>query len=197
MSEMSLKRENYDICCFTTRSKNDCEQQIQKIISCNIWADTRNCLYSGVGDFLHSKFIAVKNKTKKAQTASSDLRWVDVCLVSPPQRWACGGRRVTGVFTSGSGSRHLPNWNQVAAIKQRRKHTTLGLCNTFRFIPSLVCPLEPTARVLSLTLSFSPRSLINKIKPGIVKRVNRLPTPIAGLVSLFSFCSAVNSCVEH
>lgn len=144
-----------------------------------------------------SAFKIYCSQKKKAQTASSDLRRVDVCLVSPPQRWACGGKRVTGVFTSGSGSRHLPNWNQVAAIKQRRKHTTLGLCNTFRFIPSLVCPLEPTARVLSLTLSFSPRSLINKIKPGIVKRVNRLPTPIAGLVSLFSFCSAVNSCVEH
>lgn len=26
-------------------------------------------------------------------------------------------------------------------------------------------------------------SLINKIKPGIVKKINHLPTPIAGLVS--------------
>lgn len=35
-------------------------------------------------------------------------------------------------------------------------------------------------------------SLINKIKPGIVKRVNRLPTPIAGLVSLLGFLSCLN-----
>lgn len=32
-------------------------------------------------------------------------------------------------------------------------------------------------------------SLINKIKPGTIKRVNRLPTPIAGLVSLLFFFS--------
>lgn len=34
-----------------------------------------------------------------------------------------------------------------------------------------------------LLILFSICSLINKLKPGIIKRVNRLSTPIAGLVS--------------
>ena len=36
-----------------------------------------------------------------------------------------------------------------------------------------------TAYVVSLFTS----SLINKLKPGVIKKINRLSTPIAGLVS--------------
>uniref|UniRef100_A0A3B4CCS8 LIM domain 7a n=1 Tax=Pygocentrus nattereri TaxID=42514 RepID=A0A3B4CCS8_PYGNA len=38
--------------------------------------------------------------------------------------------------------------------------------------------------------SFSPSSLVNKIKPGIIKRVNRLSTPIAGLDNVNIFLKA-------
>lgn len=50
--------------------------------------------------------------------------------------------------------------------------------------------------MFSLMLNFSFSSLINKLKPGIIKKVNRRSTPIAGLVSdainpVFR-CSALN-----
>uniref|UniRef100_A0AAQ6IHM2 Calponin-homology (CH) domain-containing protein n=1 Tax=Anabas testudineus TaxID=64144 RepID=A0AAQ6IHM2_ANATE len=45
----------------------------------------------------------------------------------------------------------------------------------------------PFPDVLSVS---SAHSLINKIKPGIIKRVNRLPTPIAGLDNLNVFLKA-------
>uniref|UniRef100_A0A8C7YEB4 LIM domain 7a n=1 Tax=Oryzias sinensis TaxID=183150 RepID=A0A8C7YEB4_9TELE len=43
---------------------------------------------------------------------------------------------------------------------------------------------------LPLHVFLFPHSLINKIKPGLIKRVNRLPTPIAGLDNLNVFLKA-------
>lgn len=96
------------------------------------------------------------------------------------------------MFTSGSRAGYLLNWNQVATIKQSHKQTTLRLCNTlcwflvssFSLVNGQVLSLPYHCAVIFLS-SPPPHSVINRIKPGTIKRVNRLPTPIAGLVSPF------------
>lgn len=99
------------------------------------------------------------------------------------------------MFTSGSGAGYLLNWNQVATIKQSHKQTTLRLCNTlywflvssFSLVSGRVLSLPHHCALIFFLSFFAPHSVINSIKPGTIKRVNRLPTPIAGLVSLFLF----------
>lgn len=99
------------------------------------------------------------------------------------------------MFTSGSGAGYLLNWNQVATIKQSHKQTTLRLCNTlywfllssFSLVSGRVLSLPHHCALIFFLSFFPPHSVINSIKPGTIKRVNRLPTPIAGLVSLFFF----------
>lgn len=43
---------------------------------------------------------------------------------------------------------------------------------------------DPSCFMSHLTFCLSHDRLLNAIKPGLVKKVNRLPTPIAGLVSI-------------
>lgn len=107
-------------------------------------------------------------------------------------KWAQCGRGIANMFTSGSGAGYLLNWNQVATIKQSYKQT-LRLCNTlcwflvssFSLFNGRVLSLPHQCALIFFLSFFPPHSVINRIKPGTIKRVNRLPTPIAGLVSLF------------
>lgn len=111
-------------------------------------------------------------------------------------RLVCGGvsglRACFGVFPSRCSTGPLLNPVQVATIKPSCKHTTRRLCNAFLFIPrqldrSSLWPSAFTRPVPSPDVVFCLfvcLSLINTLQPGIVKRVNRLPTPIAGLVRL-------------
>uniref|UniRef100_A0A4W5KAM2 Uncharacterized protein n=1 Tax=Hucho hucho TaxID=62062 RepID=A0A4W5KAM2_9TELE len=66
--------------------------------------------------------------------------------------------------------------------------TTIEVCyRTNRSGTSLTSNRRPLSYYFFLSLSFSPSSLINRIKPGIIKRVNRLYTPIAGLHNVIVF----------
>lgn len=123
-------------------------------------------------------------------------------------KWALCGREVANVFTSESGAGYLLNWNQVATIKQSHKQTTLRLCNTlcwflvssFRLVNGPVLSLPHHCALIFFFSFFPPHSVINRIKPGTIRRVNRLPTPIAGLVSLFFFLSLLmhsHSVISH
>lgn len=111
-------------------------------------------------------------------------------------KWAQCGRGIANMFTSGSGAGYLLNWNQVATIKQSYKQT-LRLCNTlcwflvssFSLFNGRVLSLPHQCALIFFLSFFPPHSVINRIKPGTIKRVNRLPTPIAGLVSLFFFAA--------
>lgn len=60
---------------------------------------------------------------------------------------------------------------QMLNIKRGHKHIQMHL----------------TVCVREIAHSFPPSSLVNKIKPGIIKSINRLSTPTVGLVSFCFF----------
>uniref|UniRef100_A0AAR2J742 LIM domain 7a n=1 Tax=Pygocentrus nattereri TaxID=42514 RepID=A0AAR2J742_PYGNA len=63
---------------------------------------------------------------------------------------------------------------------------TLKVINSLQMHLTTVCVHDE----IHCIHSFSPSSLVNKIKPGIIKRVNRLSTPIAGLDNVNIFLKA-------
>uniref|UniRef100_A0A3P8V2E8 Calponin-homology (CH) domain-containing protein n=1 Tax=Cynoglossus semilaevis TaxID=244447 RepID=A0A3P8V2E8_CYNSE len=68
-----------------------------------------------------------------------------------------------------------------------------SVCIVFRAVWSVTSSFHFTTVFILLVdvLSVSvPHSLVNRIRPGLIKRVNRLPTPIAGLDNLNVFLRA-------
>lgn len=90
---------------------------------------------------------------------------------------------------------HSQTWCwQSSSLVCTKAHRLLRFTTCFEFLLFLFSSLavapdkgdvsDPSCFMSHLTFCLFHDRLLNAIKPGLVKKINRLPTPIAGLVSI-------------